>query len=456
MKLQRFMVLAACVAAALLATAPATAQPHAVEHRLVPHSLASGALGNAGAAEATVWSAVVRVPDATWLRLTFRHVELADESYLRLTSLRDGATQHLRPLHLLQWQNTSAYFNGPEVRVELVAAAGSAGNRVEIGDLYAGTIPREPLTQCGPTDDRIPSDEPERGRLLDIGCTAWMYNEDSCFASAGHCVASAGLLDVVEFNVPPSNPDGSLNHPGPEDQYVVDTSDVPFTNGGIGNDWGLFRVFANSETGLQPFEAQGAHLVIADSNPPVGDDVNIVGYGVDGGDRNQTQQISFGPIVTSTTTTMQYQADTTGGNSGSGVVWETTGEAVAIHTHGGCSTSGGGANSGTAVSHPGFQAALADFCPADGGDGIPCGDLFAFQTRCIAGGPGNRLQARVRFSDTSHDGDTVTFNVDGGDHVVTIVGNQARLSINGAASGLHDVDLTDPAGCVPAQMPVCP
>lgn len=396
------------------------------------------------------------MPEAPWLRLTFRHVELADDSYLRLTSLEDGARQHLHQAHLLQWQNTSAYFNGPAVRVELIAAPGTSGNSVEIGDLYAGVVPPEPLTQCGPTDDRVPSDEPERGRLLDVGCTAWMYNEESCFASAGHCVSSPFLLDVVEFNVPDSDPDGGLNHPGPEDQYVVDTSEVPFSNGGIGDDWGLFRVFPNSETGLMPFEAQGAHLVIADSIPPVGDDVSIVGYGVDDGVRNQTQQISFGPIVTSTMTTMQYQADTEGGNSGSGVVWETTGEAVAIHTHGGCSIDGSGANSGTAVAHAAFRAALADFCPADGGDGIPCGDVLGFQTRCLAFEPGNKLQVRVGFANTDHDGDTVTFTIDGREREVTIVGRRARLSINGAPSGKHTVELTDPSGCVPKQMPVCP
>lgn len=56
---------------------------------------------------------------------------------------------------------------------------------------------------------------------------------------------------------------------------------------------------------------------------------------------------------------MQYVTDTTGGNSGSPVIWENTGQAVGIHTHGGCGSSGG-QNSGTSSTHPGLQAALAD------------------------------------------------------------------------------------------------
>src|SRR5690606_2557474 len=56
---------------------------------------------------------------------------------------------------------------------------------------------------------------------------------------------------------------------------------------------------------------------------------------------------------------LRYQADTTGGNSGSPVIDDSTGLAIGIHTHGGC-TSSSGANAGTAIEHPALQAALAD------------------------------------------------------------------------------------------------
>ena len=39
-------------------------------------------------------------------------------SLLRLTSLRDGAVQEMNALHVQQWQQTSAYFNGDVVLVD--------------------------------------------------------------------------------------------------------------------------------------------------------------------------------------------------------------------------------------------------------------------------------------------------------------------------------------------------
>jgi hypothetical protein len=89
--------------------------------------------------------------------------------------------------------------------------------------------------------------------------------------------------------------------------------------------------------------------------------IRITGYGVDSTppQNNQVQQTNAGPLVTSAGTTVQYRTDTEGGNSGSPVIWEQTGQAVGIHTHGGC-FAGGGANSGTGINHAGVQAALAN------------------------------------------------------------------------------------------------
>lgn len=442
------------IVCSVLVAVPSSAQNHVLEQRVMPHYLSSGSLSNPGADAAVVFSAVVEEPGAEWLRLSFRHVELGLDSHLRLTGLEDGAEQHLYPIHLEQWKNTSAYFNGSRVLVELVAGPGTTGNLVEIGELYAGVVPTTPYTQCGPTDDRVPSNLPERGRLLNIGCTAWMYSDQSCFASAGHCVASSGLLNVVQFNVPPSNPNGSLNHPGPEDQYAVDTSEVPFTNGGQGNDWGMFRVFPNSETGLLPYEVQGSFLELAKINPSVDIDVNVVGYGVDSGERNQVQQISFGPVVQSSQTSLRYRADTQGGNSGSGVVSELTGEAVAIHTHGGC-TSSGGSNAGTSVTHPGFQAALADFCPAGGGGGISCGDIHVLKRECPGTSGNSYLLLGVLFFDSRHSGKTVTFTVDGEEFDAVVSGRLGRLEIGGPTPGSHEIELADPANCAPPQTVIC-
>ncbi|HLT46515.1 MAG TPA: T9SS type A sorting domain-containing protein, partial [Rubricoccaceae bacterium] len=143
----------------------------------------------------------------------------------------------------------------------------------------------------------------------------------------------------------------------PEDQYSIDMASRVWVNGGIGNDWGIFRVFDNTQTGLQPVVAQGGGYfhVRQDLAPPT---IRITGYGVDTGTSNQTQQTHTGPNAGSSGTTMRYQVDTTGGNSGSPVIDEATGDALGVHTHGGCSTSGSGSNSGTSLFNTAFWAAV--------------------------------------------------------------------------------------------------
>ena len=83
---------------------------------------------------------------------------------------------------------------------------------------------------------------------------------------------------------------------------------------------------------------------------------------------------------------------------------------------------------------------------ATSGGGIPCGDLVSFQVRCKHNAGGDKLQAKLTLTDTSHSGEQVTITVDGNPIQVTINGNKAQLSINGTV-GQHTVTLTDPAGC---------
>jgi len=90
-----------------------------------------------------------------------------------------------------------------------------------------------------------------------------------------------------------------------------------------------------------------------------------------------------------------------------------------------------------------------------GGGGIPCGDLVSFQVRCQSGGGGQKLQAKLTLTNTSHSGEQVTITVDGVPTPVTINGNKAQLSINNPAPGQHTIVLTDPAGCFPPSMPSC-
>ena len=297
------------------------------------------------------------------MQLSFTNTQLSGNalagtgSYLKLTSLKDGYFQYLDAKTIREWNYRSAYFNGDIVLIELISEPGAPPARVGVDGATVGFIKTQ-NSQCGPTDDRVLSNEPANARLLPIGCTAWIIDDDcGCLLSAGHC--SGGLAQTVQFNVPLSNSNGSLNNPPPSDQYSVDTSSKQFVNGGIGNDWGYFGVFPNSTTGLKPIEKQGDAYSI--SVPPAWNsslDIRITGYGVDGGTRNQVQQTHAGPWLSPIGTRLNYQADTTGGNSGSPVVETQSGLAIGIHCHAGCNTSGGGSNSGSSFLNTGLQAAL--------------------------------------------------------------------------------------------------
>jgi hypothetical protein len=89
---------------------------------------------------------------------------------------------------------------------------------------------------------------------------------------------------------------------------------------------------------------------------------------------------------------------------------------------------------------------------AAGAAGIPCSDLVSFNVRCITG---DKLQAKLTLTNTSHSGQTVTITVDSTPHIVTISGSTAKLQII-STPGTHTVTLTNPAGCFPARMPSCP
>ncbi len=315
-----------------------------------------------------VYSADVRVADAGWLRLVFDtvdlagHVEKPDHSYILVTSLLDGLWQKLDQRSINQWSLTSAYFNGQEVRVELIAFPGTGLSRMSLSGVDAGEPTGAGRSICGTVDDRVLSSDPRAGRYLPSGCTAWLIDMgDNCFLSAGHCGISGG--GVVQFNVPLSNNNGSLNHPPPEDQYPVDASSVQVTPGvQLGNDWAFFGCFDNSNTGLSPRVAQGAAYMLADSAPAVnGQQIRITGYGTVSSPVsptwNQVEKTHVGPYVMNNGAVLRYATDTSGGNSGSAVELD-GGMAIGIHTNAGCNSVGG--NQGTSIDSPTLQNALAN------------------------------------------------------------------------------------------------
>jgi len=345
------------LAAFICLPSPSLAQKAELEQITKNYVLDSGVhRGETGlmATSRVAFSDVISVSGVSWIRLKFSEANLGRESYITITSREDGAQQILNATTLAQWQNTSAYFNGDAVEVALHVAPNEKGIQVKMEELWVGQD-EGPDSQCGPTDDRVPSDDPATGRLLTVGCTGWII-DNGLHVTAGHC--SGGSATVLQFNVPLSSSTGSLNHPGPEDQYSVDASSKIAVNGGVGNDWGVFKVFDNSVTGLQPIEAQGASFtVVQDLGPP---EIRITGYGVDFNDPtlNQVQQTHVGPNAGSSGTTMRYVTDTEGGNSGSPVIDDATGNAVGVHTHGGCSTTGSGNNNGTSTFNSAFWDAL--------------------------------------------------------------------------------------------------
>ena len=321
---------------------------------------------------ALIYSTTIKMTDAGWIRLRFDHAtrlgrvaEGGEPTRLRITSLLDGAVQTLDATHLRQWRYTSAYFNGGSVLIEIVADSGADPSRLRMSEVWIGPAqPVLPLSICGPDDDRVLSGDDRLARVVPVGCSVWLINDaNHCFLTAGHCTGAS--FQIVEFNVPLSDGAGNIQHPGPEDQYAVDPASVQSNGGqGTGNDWAYFGCFANPDTNLTPFEAQGVFFVLSAVPPPVqGQTIRITGYGTTGppvpNEWNLVQKTHSGPYVTFDGTLLQYQVDTTGGNSGSPVTNLTTGEAIGIHTHAGCNL-GGGENNGTGINHAGLQNALAN------------------------------------------------------------------------------------------------
>ena len=354
------LFLGAQSARAQVATPPSFMAPHVHD----TGNVSAPAAGTSSDLE-VVDSFVVTQTGAPWLRLHFAEVTLAGDplagngAELRVYSLLDGALQIMNRIEVERWQSSSAYFNGDTVIVEIWARPGTGDSRVLMSEVEAGIQPGQGDSICG-VDDRLPSTDPRSGRLLPVGCTAWLIQDCSgCFLTAGHCV---GNINVVQFNVPPSTSGGSLQHPGPEDQYPVDSSSVQ-TNGGqgVGDDFAYFGTFPNGTTNLTVTAAQGLGFELTSPPAPGSADIRITGYGADSSppQRNQTQQTHVGPLVTSGGDRVQYRTDTRGGNSGSPVIWEQTGQAVGIHTHGGCDATGG-QNSGTSFDNSGLQAFLAN------------------------------------------------------------------------------------------------
>ena len=345
---------------------------------LEEHRIASGPLHNPAGEPQVVFSQDIEVRGAGWLRIYFEDVQMEDGGFVRMTSLEDGEVQELDAASLLLWRNSSAYFNGDTVRVELIAAPATFNNSLTIGKVAMEMVPaghnRGGCGICGP-DDRVPSSVDWAARMMPVGCSGTIYNSSNCFVTAGHCLNGA---DTLQFNVPDSNSNCTLNNPPVSDQFPV--IDLDGVDGGVGNDYGAMLAGTNN-IGQTPYERYGVYMPLANNIPNSGT-ASVNGYGVDEECvRTQTQQYHDGPITGTNSDTIFFEIDITFGNSGSSII--RNGEIIGVVTH----CSGSCENYGTRVDLNAFENVREEICAVSTGGcciGTSCAILT--QDDCTSGG----------------------------------------------------------------------
>jgi hypothetical protein len=314
-----------------------------VPQHIEPYFLQSGPHDGLGAEERVAFEDVIRVEHAAWLQIRFGDCSLGARSSVVLTSLHDGARQIHTSSSLEGWQGWSAYFNGDAVQVELLVAPQDRGVFLSIEEIKVGEWMGErddcsDLGLCG-GDDRVSSNDRAVGRLMMIGGygTAWIA-ANGALLTAGHNAAHSP--SNIEFNVPPSLCDGTIVHPGPEDQYpVLGSSFVSGPSDSSGNDW---AVFTCSPVEPHPVFSQGAfHRLTKDDIPT---DLRVTGHGCDDtppgcgpGTLNSdsgTQQTSTGGFLGEagggSNVRIEFTVDITQGVSGSPVINTANGAAIGI------------------------------------------------------------------------------------------------------------------------------
>jgi len=388
-----FVVMASVLALLLASSSALRAQRLPADYETEPYPLDSGMQHNSSDEEIVAFATIVRASTNTpIMRVHFNGYNLGRRSYVTLTSLRDGGVQRLDAKTMPQWQDTSALFNGDAVKLELRLAAGEKGIYVRVDQIvrqcHCANINSSlsglgglPESLCG-TDSRVASSDFRVGRIA--GCTAWLVSNGAVL-TAGHCSPVGGVLEV---NVPASQADGMPVAAHPDDQYPIDTSVASFVNNGQGDDWTVFGLLPNSNTG-QLAHIQRGFFRMSRETPANGSTIRVTGYGVDntpsgpmnnccardnGGNcthprcnaQSLTLQTATGTfqgenVVGASDVAHTYKTDTEPANSGSPIIWTDNGFTIGIHTHGGCQSDGSGANSGTSFENNGLETALQNF-----------------------------------------------------------------------------------------------
>jgi len=386
-------VVRGAVSAGLLIVAALSTQaqgiPSNTEQQVYP--LATGTYGNNSSSERLVYTNLITAAgDPSKIRVHFKAFELGKGSYITLTSLRDGGQQKLDTTSMGYWQNTSAIFNGDQVRIELHVAPGDDGIFAQVDhlvlecncpDVALNLAPPLTRTLCGP-DSRVASSDNRVGRIS--GCTAWLVSNGAVL-TAGHCGPVSGVFEV---NVPGSSASGVTAASVPEDQYPIDTSKRTSVDNGKGDDYTVFALLPNSTTGTRAHLRFGFFRMTRET-PAAATTIRITGFGVDntpagpvanccatdsGGNcthpncnaQSRTLQTATGPYVSETVTSAtnifhSYQTDSEPANSGSPIIRNANGFTIGIHTHGGCTSGGAGNNDGTSFENNNLEALLQGF-----------------------------------------------------------------------------------------------
>ena len=288
----------------------------------------------------------VQIPGALSLRLYFANVSLAAHSFVLITSLKDSGQQHLNSTTISQWQNTSAYFNGDAVEIALYVAPGDLKVSFDLEKVLVGqhTFQSQEMDNLATiSNNRVSSSDPAVGRLHDYfdgnGATAWIA-ANGYLVTAGH-ISGRWSYDgengkdfaeqILEFNVPNSNPNGTINPSNPKDQYAISnwsTTFVEFNTTTTGEDWAFFTVYPNSETGLLPLQAQQKYYDVEQNDSATS--LAVTGYGTDSGTLNCTQQTATGSDAGSSGELLKYSVYITDASSGSPVIDEATQKVVGI------------------------------------------------------------------------------------------------------------------------------
>ncbi len=361
----------------------------------------------------------VKVDNVSSMRLHLGDYDLGKYSFLAISSLEDGATQFHDAETLKEWQGSSVYFNGDEVEVALYVDPKDSGVfiKLEQVEVDIGGACLTPVGICG-ADNRVSSSDPAVGRFPagnsppGGGCTGWIIS-NGALLSAGHCTPGG----VLQFNVPASDSDGTLNHPPAEDQYMVDGGSVVAVNNSW-DDWAVYACFANTNTGLLPVQGQGSfYRVSQDSSPNT---VRATGYGYDASpidsqnwnSDHKTQQTSTGSYVeqvgSGNSVRIRFRVDVTCANSGGPLIVNNSSLTVGIVKSAGCENGDDGFNNAVGFDNPDLADAIQTFpgpfvTYIDTGHGIGAEDGSAFRpydafVDGIAGATGGDIVSIVRGS----------------------------------------------------------